>query len=130
MKLAEHDERLAPGVVYLAPDDRHLGVSGAGCAQVIDAPPVETFRPSATFLFQSLAAGFGSSAIGVMLTGMGNDGVVGLGRVRAAGGTVVAQDEASSVVFGMPRAAIQAGIVDSVLPLEMIAGQLQKLGVG
>jgi two-component system chemotaxis response regulator CheB len=129
VKLAAHDERLLPGVVYLAPDDRQLGVTGAGCAQVVDAPPVETFRPSATYLFDALAAGYGASAIGVILTGMGNDGTAGLGRLRGAGGTVVAQDEASSVVFGMPRAAIQAGCVDSVLPLEMIAGHLQKLAV-
>jgi two-component system chemotaxis response regulator CheB len=130
VKLAAHDEPLEPGVVYLAPDDRQLGVNASGHARVIDGPPVETFRPSATYLFESLAAAFGPAAIGVVLTGMGNDGAAGLARLHAAGGTVIAQDEASSVVFGMPRAAIQAGIVDSVLPLELIVGHLQKLTVG
>jgi two-component system chemotaxis response regulator CheB len=129
VKLATHDERLVAGMVYLAPDDRQLGVTGAGYAQVIEAPPVETFRPSATYLFGSLASGYGASAIGVVLTGMGNDGAAGLVRLHAAGGTVIAQDEASSVVFGMPRAAVQASCVDSLLPLELIAGQLQKLVV-
>jgi two-component system chemotaxis response regulator CheB len=134
VKLAAHDERLEPGVVYLAPDDRQLGVrqlgvSPSGFAQVIEAPPVETFRPSGTYLFDALAASYGASAIGVVLTGMGNDGAAGLAHLHDVGGTVIAQDESSSVVFGMPRAAIQAGSVDSVLPLEMIAGHLQKLVV-
>ncbi len=85
------------------------------------------FRPSATWLFSSVAHRFGAGALAVILTGMGRDGVAGLAEVRWAGGLIVAQDEASSVEYGMPRAAVQAGLADFVLPLEAIAAQLIAL---
>jgi two-component system, chemotaxis family, protein-glutamate methylesterase/glutaminase len=113
--------------VYLAPDDRHLVVSPGGVATLSVAPPVGGFRPSGTPLFESVARGFGRSAVAVILTGMGEDGVAGLRTVRQAGGRIIAQDEKSSVVFGMPGAAIAAGLADDVLPLEAIAARLVAL---
>jgi two-component system chemotaxis response regulator CheB len=126
IQLAQHGEVLRAGTVYLAPDGRHLGVSGR-IAELSDAPPIGGFRPSGTFLFESVALAYGASAIAVILTGMGEDGVTGLRAVRRAGGRVIAQDEASSVVFGMPGAAIAAGLADVVLPLDAIAGRLAIL---
>lgn len=124
--VATHGERLLPGTVYLAPDDRHIGVAADGTAVVVDAPPVAGFRPSATFLFDSAARAYGASLLAVILTGMGRDGVDGLKRVKALGGRVIAQDEGSSVVYGMPGEAVRAGVVDAVLNLEEIAQQLRR----
>jgi two-component system chemotaxis response regulator CheB len=88
---------------------------------------IDGFRPSATFLFESVARAFGASAVHVILTGMGRDGVCGLQVARQFRGTILAQDQESSVVFGMPGAAIDAGLADCVLPLPSIADQLIKL---
>ncbi len=127
VKLARDRDRLHPGTVYVAPDDYHLGVADQHRLELSGAPPVGGFRPSATWLFLSVARRFGASAAAVILTGMGRDGVAGLAEVRRAGGLIVAQDEASSVEYGMPRAAVQAGLADFVLPLEAIAAQLIAL---
>lgn len=118
VRIPEHGERLVAGAFYLAPDDHHLGADGGGRAILDPAAPIGGFRPSATYLFTSVARGYGSRALAVVLTGMGSDGTEGLRYLRAAGGHVVAQDESSSVVFGMPRAAIAAGVVDEVASLE------------
>lgn len=126
VKVAAHKERLEPGTVYFAPDDRHLGVLD-GHAFLDPAPPIEGFRPSGTYLFRSVAAGYGSRAVAVILTGMGRDGVDGLHDIRAAGGEVIAQDESSSVVFGMPQAAIRDGVASAVLPLSSIPHRLTHL---
>ena len=128
VKVADHGEAPTSGTVYLAPDDRHLGLSPNGRVAVLDAPPVRGFRPSASFLFESTARVMGAGVAAVILTGMGSDGVEGLRAVRAAGGHVVAQDEASSIVYGMPRAAAEAGTVDCVLSLGEIADYLIALG--
>jgi two-component system chemotaxis response regulator CheB len=124
VKTAVHGEPLASRTVFVAPDDRHLGLEGSQRVSVLATPPVGGFRPSATLLFESVARHSGSRVAAVILTGMGSDGVVGLAAVRARGGQVIAQDEATSVVHGMPRAAVEAGVVDTVLPLEAIAGHL------
>jgi two-component system chemotaxis response regulator CheB len=121
LKVAEHGEALLRHTVYLAPDKRHLGVTQRGTILLSETPPIHGFRPSGTFLFESVASVFGSSAVAIILTGMGEDGVDGLRAVRQAGGKVIAQDEDSAVVFGMPKAAIAAGVVDVVLPLDSIA---------
>jgi two-component system chemotaxis response regulator CheB len=130
VRVAEQGERLAPGTVYLAPDNHHLGVSRAGRVCLSDAPPINGFRPSANHLFKSVAESFGESALGVILTGMGSDGVDGLISIHQAGGRVIAQDEASSVVFGMPRGAIELGIADEVLPAARIGEAIQASVVG
>lgn len=125
--VAEHGEELRGGQVYLAPDTRHLGVTSSGRVAISDDAPRNGFRPSADYLFQSVAAAYGSSVAGVVLTGMGADGVEGLRDVKAAGGHVLAQDEASSIVYGMPKEAVAAGVVDAVLALDDIAPRLVHL---
>lgn len=127
VKKAIENESLQPGTVYVAADGRHLGVSMDGEVRLSRDPAIEGFRPSATFLFDSVGRVFGSGAVGVILTGMGRDGVQGLRTLRGCGGHVVAQDEKSSVVFGMPSAAIDAGVVNVVLPLSEIAAHLVKI---
>ncbi len=114
-----------PGI-YIAPGDRHLTVVGSTIV-LTDGPPLRSHRPAATILFQSVAAAYGSRAVGVLLTGMGEDGAVGLQDMHRAGGVTIAQDEATSVVFGMPAAAIKLGIVDYVLPPARITALLLEL---
>jgi two-component system chemotaxis response regulator CheB len=127
VSVAEHGEELRPGHVYLAPDTRHLGVTSTGRIAISDEPPRNGFRPSGDHLFESVAAAYGSSVAGIVLTGMGADGVEGLRSVKAAGGHVLAQDEASSIVYGMPKEAVAAGIVDAVLSLDDMAPRLVHL---
>lgn len=127
VKVAEDGEPLAPSTVYLAPARSHLGVSAAHTIQLSSAPPICGFRPSGTFLFDSVANAFGNASVALILTGMGQDGVDGLQGIRAAGGRIIAQDKESSVVFGMPGAAMAAGCVDWVLPLGSIAPRLRSL---
>jgi two-component system chemotaxis response regulator CheB len=127
VKVAVHGEPLLPRTVYLAPDDRHLGVTLDGERVHLDAaPPIKGFRPAGTYLFESVARAFGADAVGVIMTGMGDDGVAGLRALHAAGGPIIAQDEGSSVVFGMPARAIEAGLADVVLPLCAIVGQIAQ----
>jgi len=127
VKVAVHGERLQPRTVYLAPDDRHLGVTPDGeQVHLADDPPIKGFRPSGTYLFESVAKAFGANVVGVIMTGMGEDGVAGLRAIRAAGGPIIAQNEESSVVFGMPARAIDAGLADVVLPLTAIVAQIAK----
>jgi two-component system, chemotaxis family, protein-glutamate methylesterase/glutaminase len=123
---ARDGEPLRAGRVLLAPTGRHLVVS-EGTAHLSEAAPVDTFRPSVTPLFVSAASSYGPRACGVLLTGMGRDGAEGLRALKAAGAHTIAQDEATSVVFGMPRAAIELGAVDRVLPLDDIARALLEL---
>ena len=131
VKVAELSERLAPATVYIAPDDRHLGcqldVYGDIRILLHTAPPVGAFRPSASFLFQSVAETVGAAALGVILTGMGDDGVAGLRILKARGGRIIAQDEASSVIYGMPREAARAGIVDVTVGINGVARKLVEL---
>lgn len=123
--LARHGDPLTPGVCYVAPDDKHLGVAG-GAIALSDSPPVEGFRPSATYLFGSLARSVGSSGIGVILTGMGADGAAGLRELKEQGGSVIIQDEATSDVWGMPGAAMRAGLATSATALDEIAGRIVR----
>ena len=124
---ASHGEALLPGTVYIAPDDRHLGATPDGRAVLAMTAPVGGFRPSVDYLFDSCARAYGSSLVATMLTGMGQDGVEGLATVKERGGRVIAQDERSSVVFGMAQQAVSRGLVDEVLPLDAIGSRLQTL---
>jgi two-component system, chemotaxis family, protein-glutamate methylesterase/glutaminase len=130
VKIAAHGEPILPGTVYLAPDDRHLGLGHDERIRLSGGPPIGGFRPAATYLFQSLATVFGARAAAVVLSGMGRDGVEGLRALHAAGGRVIAQDEQSSVVYGMPQAAVVAGVVDAVLSVQEIAAQVAAFAAG
>jgi two-component system chemotaxis response regulator CheB len=124
VRLAADGQALGAGEVTIAPAGTHLGLSGAARVELSSTPPVTGHRPSATHLFASVARVYGPRALGVILTGMGGDGAAGLLALRRAGGTVLAQDEASCVVPGMPAAAIAAGAVDEVVPLENLAARI------
>lgn len=123
---ATDGEQLQPGTTYVAPSGFHLAVRADGRIKLEDTPPLMGFKPSCDRLLESAAAAFGRRAIGVILTGMGRDGAKGLKAIREAGGHTVAQDEASCVVFGMPREAIALGAAEKILPLEQIAEQLAR----
>ncbi len=124
VKEASDGERILPGHAYIAPGGLHLSVERSGAnyiARVQDGDPVNRHKPSVEVLFKSAARVAGPNAIGIMLTGMGADGAKAMREMRDAGAYCVAQDEASCVVFGMPREAIAAGAVQEVLPLHKIA---------
>lgn len=127
--IVEAQENTLPmsGQVYIAPDNFHLLVDVRGRLKLSSALPIKGHRPSANPLFESVAQYYGSSAIGVVLTGMGDDGMLGIKALKQVGGFCVAQDEASSVVYGMPKAVADAGLVDEVLGLNSIGNYLLKL---
>uniref|UniRef100_UPI000D343246 protein-glutamate methylesterase/protein-glutamine glutaminase n=1 Tax=unclassified Variovorax TaxID=663243 RepID=UPI000D343246 len=124
VKEAEHGERVLPGYAYIAPGGFHLSLARSGAnyvAHLDQEPPVNRHRPSIDVLFDSAAKHAGKNAIGIILTGMGKDGAEGLLRMKRAGAHTLAQDEASCVVFGMPREAIALGAVDEVSPLSEVS---------
>ena len=133
VKQADHHEIIRAGNVYLAPGHSHLLLErgGAGYRTVLNKePPVNRHRPSVEVLFRATAKVVGSGAVGVMLTGMGKDGAAAMLEMRGAGAYNFAQDEASCVVFGMPREAIVIGAVDEVVPLGKMAERvLAYIGV-
>jgi two-component system chemotaxis response regulator CheB len=123
VKEARDGDLVLPGRALIAPGNRHLKIKRmplGTIAVLSDAAQVNGHRPSADVLFRSAAAEFGRAAVGLIMTGMGNDGAAGIGEIQAAGGLTLAQDEASCVVFGMPKAAIELHHVSRVLPLEEI----------
>lgn len=124
VQVATHGELVSGGTVLLAPDGRQLGVTAEGRTIVVGTPPVGGFRPSGSYLFMSAAAAYGASVTAVILTGMGRDGVDGLVAVKHAGGRTIAQDEATAVVYGMPREAVENGLADVVLGVDDIAPRL------
>ena len=125
VQMAEHGQTARPGRVYVAPGGLHLRLGGADRLE-LSADPVTIHCPSADPLFHSIAAHAGVAGIGVMLTGMGDDGARGLLAIHRGGGRTIAQDEASSAVFGMPRAAQRLGAVTDLLPLDKLADAIQR----
>ncbi len=124
VKLAEQGEEIRSGTAYISPGNVHMEIakhSPGYCTVLKDDPPLNFHRPSVEKLFSSAAKILGAQALGVMLTGMGKDGAAAMLEMKQAGAINLAQDEASCVVFGMPRAVIELGAVDEVLPLDRIA---------
>jgi len=127
---ASDGQQILPGHVYIAPGSHHLIVERSGARYICklsDGPAVNRHRPSVDVLFRSVAQNAGSNAIGVILTGMGNDGAAGLKEMQEAGAPTVAQDENSSVVWGMPGEAVKLGAADDVIPLDKVSKKIQKL---
>jgi two-component system chemotaxis response regulator CheB len=124
-------EFLRPGVMYLARGGRHLvvrrGAGGAVAVGLTDGPPVNSCRPAADVLLRSLGMVYEGRVLSVILTGMGNDGLAGVTALARRGGYTLAQDRASSVVWGMPGAVVEAGRADEVVPLALMAGRISRL---
>jgi two-component system chemotaxis response regulator CheB len=125
--IAEHGLPARPGQVHLAPDGHHLGIDAFGRLQLNNLPAENGVRPSADCLFRSLARHCGPAAVGVVLTGMGRDGAAGLREMHDRGAATFAQDRESSVVHGMPAAAVALQAVDRVLPIERMAEALRHV---
>ena len=127
VKEAEHGDLISPGRALIAPGNRHMSVRRRGeqvLVEIADGPLISRHRPSVDVLFRSVAQSAGANGLGIILTGMGNDGAQGLLEMKKSGAETVAQDEASCVVFGMPREAIACGAVDFVLPLSKIPAKI------
>ncbi len=124
---AKEGDRVIPGTVLIAPGGLHMRLNRSGAyyyANVFDGPPVNRHKPSVDVLFKSVAQFAGKNALGIIMTGMGDDGARGLREMHEVGARTVAQDEASCVVFGMPKEAIKLGAVDAELPLTLIADEI------
>ena len=122
---AQNGDRVIPGRALIAPGGKHMLLRRSGAqyvVDVIDGPVVNRHRPSVDVLFRSVAKCAGKNAIGIIMTGMGDDGAAGLLEMKQAGAATVAQDEATCVVYGMPKEAVKRGAADKIMPLENIAG--------
>ncbi len=126
VKEAANNETPQPGTIYLCPGSHHLKLSFGGKISLDAGDRIEGYRPCADVAFETIASYARALTVGVVLTGMGNDAAKGVKMVKAAGGYVLAQDEATSVIFGMPAEAIQTGVVDEVLPLDSISAAIEK----
>jgi two-component system chemotaxis response regulator CheB len=127
VKEAQHNDRVVPGRALIAPGGRHLLLKRSGAqnhVEVIDGPLVNRHRPSVDVLFRSVAKHAGRNALGVIMTGMGDDGALGLLEMRRAGARTLAQDEESCVVYGMPKEAVKHGAVEKSVPLSHIAHEI------
>lgn len=124
---AKDGDRVIPGLALIAPGGKHMALKRNGAiyaVEVFDGEPVNRHRPSVDVLFRSVARTAGAHALGIIMTGMGNDGAHALKEMHDAGATTIAQDKASSIVFGMPMEAIKLGAVDHTLPLNQIAAAI------
>ena len=127
VKTAENGEVMRPGTVYLAPPDLHMTVAAGGRISLRNGMKIRHVRSSANPLFESAAEALQGRVIAVVLTGYDSDGTDGVQLVKRQGGIVIAQDQATAAHFEMPRAAIESGSVEHILPLHLIAGELVRL---
>ena len=125
---AEHNEVVRPDVIYIAPGGKQMrvaaGITGGKSIQITDDPPENNCKPAVDYLFRSVAREYGALTTGVIMTGMGGDGTLGLKVLKSFGAVTIGQDAESCVVYGMPKTAIEAGVVDIVAPLDMIATEI------
>jgi two-component system chemotaxis response regulator CheB len=127
VKEAEEGEIAEPGIAYMAPGGFHMALTRPGTKTIIHLntePPENSCRPAVDVLFRTAAEIYGNSLLAVILTGMGYDGLKGTQIIKAKGGQVIAQDEATSVIWGMPGAVVQAGLADGVLPIDKISDEI------
>ena len=127
VEVASHGDLLQPGTILIAPDDYHMQVNERGVVELSKAPPYKGLRPSANYLFNSLANVFGPNALGVILTGMGDDGASGILALHDSGGLTFAQEASSCVINGMPQEAVNLKAIDRILSLEEIGSELERL---
>ena len=127
VKLAEDGDSLKEGVIYLSPGDVHTKIENNQCIRLIGGEKVNFVRPSIDVAMTSLGADPLTKAIGVILTGMGSDGVAGISYIKRLGGATIAQNQASSVIYGMPKLAAETGDVDFILPPEKMGDKIAEL---
>lgn len=128
---AQNGDRVIPGRALIAPGGRHMVVKQKGAqyhVEILDAPPVNRHRPSVDVLFRTVAKCAGANALGIIMTGMGDDGALGLKEMHDAGAETIAQDEKSCVVYGMPKEAVKLGATDKIIPLSQIAEAIESYG--
>lgn len=129
VKEAEHNDVIRPGLVFIAPGDYHMTVDRENNKKVVklnQTPPIGGHRPAVDPMMESVAKVFGPRSIGVILTGMGHDGAKGIQSIKKSKGYTIAEDQSTAVVFGMPKSAIELGVVDKVAPLNTIAAEIIK----
>lgn len=127
VKEAEEGDVVQGGMAFIAHGGYHLEIKEKGIIHLNDGPLVEYVRPSADVMMKSAVRVYGSNIIGVVLTGMGRDGAEGMDAIRKAGGKTIVQDEATSTIYGMPRAVVERGAADMILPLSKIAQKIEEL---
>ena len=127
VRLAVDGEPISAGVIYLSPSEQNFSISPTRQVRLLERLPGEVFRPNCDVLLNAVAEVFGAQAVGIILTGMSSDGAKGTARIRDKGGKTLAQNESTSVIFGMNRVAIEAGAVQQVLPVEAIAAEMIAL---
>jgi two-component system chemotaxis response regulator CheB len=128
---AKNGDRVIPGRALVAPGGKHMQVKRSGAqyhVEISDGPLVNRHRPSVDVLFRSVAKCAGRNSLGIIMTGMGDDGALGLRDMHDAGAETIAQDEQSCVVYGMPKEAVKLGAVDKILPLSTLAGMIEAYG--
>jgi two-component system chemotaxis response regulator CheB len=121
---AVQGDRLQSGLALMAPGGFHMDVAPDGCIRLLQSPAVHGVRPAADVTMEAAAKVFGQATLGVVLTGMGVDGTAGCGRIKASGGKVIAQDESTCTVYGMPRSVFDAGLTDIVAPIGQVASEI------
>ncbi len=129
IKMAMNNEEIKPGMIYIAPGDKHMHIivkNFKPCIKTVEGPPVNYCRPSVDVLFYSAARIFKSKTLGILLTGMGRDGVAGLEAIRAEGGKTIAESEETSILYGMPKVAAETGAADFILPSYDISSEITK----
>jgi len=127
IKVAAEGDQLSAGTVYVSPSEKHMEINPVNRISLLERHPRDIYRPSCDILLSSVARVYGLKSIGVILTGMGSDGALGIKKIKEARGATMAQDEKTSVVFGMNRAAIESGCIDRILPLDEIADEMACL---
>jgi two-component system chemotaxis response regulator CheB len=127
IQMAKPGDKPKPGRIYFPPEQQHLKLDARGRFSCSDAPPLDGHRPSITVTFKSVAKFYGRATLGILLTGMGRDGAEGLQYIAQTGGLTIAQDEASSIIFGMPKEAIDLGAAKLILPIHEIAPKLLEI---
>lgn len=130
VKEAEHNDIIRPGLALIAPGDYHMTIEREGNKKVVklnQSPPLGGHRPAVDPLFESVARCFGKRAIGVILTGMGHDGAKGMQAIKKQQGYTIAEDQSTAVVFGMPKSAIELGVIDKVVPLQGVATEIVRV---
>ncbi len=127
VRLGKVGEMLKAGKVYISPSENHMEINSQKAIAFVERAQNDIYFPSCDLLLSSVANVYGAGSVGIILTGMGSDGVLGIRKIRDAGGITIAQDEETSVVFGMPKVAIKNGCIDKVLPINDVSGEITHL---